>query len=254
MKRLLLVALMVLVSLVSMVGFSRAQIPDNLTGIDLTGIEDSAFQATTNTTTGAGTELPATVNVGAQAKATVYYLTKNSFTGGDAITACDSGFHMASLFEIRDPSNLQYANRSAAAYDSLVDGQRLGPPSNHMGWVLSGGYPPSGFEYDCGDFRDNRDNRSGTTLSLNDWFEAGMEQTASTLNILWQVARMSCSQPEPVWCVEDLDYGAVTEPPATVNAWDVYSSPYYDSDKGAVSEPPAMVCTGRIDQLEGGCI
>ena len=48
--------------------------------------------------------------------------------------------------------------------------------------------------------------------------------------------------------------GAVTEPPATVNARDVYSSPYYDSSKGAVIEPPAMVCTGRIDQLEGGCI
>ena len=48
--------------------------------------------------------------------------------------------------------------------------------------------------------------------------------------------------------------GAVTEPPATVNAGDDYSSPYYDSNKGAVIEPPAMVCTGRIDQLEGGCI
>ena len=48
--------------------------------------------------------------------------------------------------------------------------------------------------------------------------------------------------------------GAVTDPPATVNAGDDYSSPYYDSNKGAVIEPPAMVCTGRIDQLEGGCI
>ena len=177
MRRLsLLIALMVLVTLVGMVGVSR------------TGIAVSTLQAA--------------VNDGAPAKAKVYYLTVNSFTGGDAITACDSGFHMASLSEIQDPSSLQYANRSTAAYDSLVDGQRLGPPSYQMGWVRSGVYLPSGFVYDCGDFLNNHDNPSGTILGLNDWFEAGTEQTASTL-IRWQAIHQSCSQPDPVWCVEN---------------------------------------------------
>ena len=162
MKRLLLVAVMVLVTLVGMVGFSSA---DN---------------------------------------AKMYYLTKNSFDGGDAITACDSGFHMANISEIQNPSNLQYANRSTAVYDSLVDGQRLGPPSNHMGWVRSGVYPPSGSVFVCEDFWDNRDDLSGTTLSLlNDWFEAEIEQSASTPNMWWQTAHTLLSQPEPVWCVED---------------------------------------------------
>ena len=204
MKRLLLVALMVLVTLVGMVGLSRAQFT----------VKD---------------EVPAS--------AKMYYLTVTGFTGGDAWTACDSGFHMAIISEIQDPSNLQYANRSTAAYDSLVDGQRLGPPSNHMGWVRSGVYPLSGFEYmswvlrsevyplpgfeymswvlrsgvyppsgsvyDCEDSWDNLDNHSGTTLSLNDWFKAEIEQTASTPNMLWQAALQFCSQPEPVWCVED---------------------------------------------------
>jgi hypothetical protein len=150
----------------------------------------------------------------------MYYLTENSFDGGDAIKACDSGFHMASFSEIQDPSTLQYANRSTAAYDSLVDGQRLGPPSYQMGWVRSGVYPlsgfeymswvlrsgvypPSGFVYDCEDFLDNRDNPSGTILGLNDWFEAGTEPTASTLIMRWQAIHQSCSQPDPVWCVEN---------------------------------------------------
>ena len=217
MKRLLLVALMVFVTLVGMVSFSRA------------GNAVGALQATANPTTGAVTEPPATVNAGTEynwtayyypnngavteppatvnagvpAKPRMYYLTVTGFTGGDAITACDSGFHMASISEIQDPSNLQYADRSTAAYDSLVDGQRLGPPSNHMGWVRSGVYPPSGSVFVCEDFWDNREDLSGTTLSLNDWFEAGIEQTSSTPNMWWQSAHSPCSQPEPVWCVED---------------------------------------------------
>src|SRR5512136_2364996 len=117
MRRLsLLTALMVLMTLIGMVGFSRAQT-----------LSASALQAA--------------VNAGASANAKMYYLTVFSFTGGDAITACDSGFHMASISEIQNPSSLQYADRSTAAYDKLVDGQRLGPPSNHMGWVRTGSFP-----------------------------------------------------------------------------------------------------------------
>jgi len=220
MKQLLLVAVMVLVSLVGMVGFSRdAESQNDTPTMNEISNAVSALQARANPTTEAVTELPATVNAGDEynpyydpkeavieppatvnagllAKPKMYYLTKNSFDGGDAITACDSGFHMASISEIQDPSNLQYADRSTAEYDSLVDGQRLGPPSNHMGWVRTGVYPPSGFVYDCEDFRDNRYNHSGTTVSLT-------EQTASTPNMLWQAALQFCSQPEPVWCVED---------------------------------------------------
>jgi hypothetical protein len=246
MKRLLLVAVMVLVSLVGMVGFSRA---DN---------------------------------------AKMYYLTKNSFDGGDAITACDSGFHMASLSEIQDPSNVQYAPGRKPAYDSTYEFVPFDQASDqfpdHIGWVRSGVYPPSGFVNDCGDFRDKYDIQLGTTMTRRSlWGEDNGHSLyeESDPAAWWQSTQTaSCSQPEPVWCVEDPDYGAVTEPPATVNAgteynWtayyypnngavtdlpatvnagDDYSSPYYDSNKGAVTEPPAMVCTGRIDQLEGGCI
>ena len=193
MKQLLLVALMVLVTLVGMVGFSRA------------GNEVSALQASANATNETVSTLQAPVNAGVPVKPKMYYLTKNTFDGGDAIKSCDPRFHMASISEIQDPSNLQYVNRSTSVYDSLVDDEGLGPPSNQMGWVRSGVYPPSGFVYDCEDFLENRDNHSGTTLSLNDWFEAGIEQTAATPNMRWQAAQSPCSQPEPVWCVEDPD-------------------------------------------------
>ena len=216
MKRLLLVALTVLVTLVGMVGFSRAAadratqsvtpVIENIQpSLDSISYVVSALQATTNPTTGAVSTQHPTDTAADPARAKMYYLTVFGFTGGDAITACDSGFHMASISEIQDPSKVQYAPRRTPAYDAPAYDQGLGPPSNQMGWVRSGVYPPSGFVYDCEDFLQNRNNHSGTTLSLNDWFEAGLEQTASTPNMSWQAAHSPCSQPEPVWCVEDPD-------------------------------------------------
>ena len=250
MKRLLLVAVMVLVSLVGVVGFSPAaelqNIQQSICQV-IECIEVSALQSTPNPTTGAVNELLETVydldtvydwdrvydwekvyamletgydldtvydwdtvydleKVYARvpARAKMYYITKNTFDGSDAIKACDTGFHMGSISEIQDSSSLQYVNRSISVYDSLVDDEGLGPPSNHMGWVRSGVYPPSGFVYDCEDFQDIRDNHAGTTLVFKDSSEVGAEQTVYTPSAWWQAALQSCTtQPEPVWCVED---------------------------------------------------
>ena len=225
MKRLLLVALTVLVTLVGMVGFSRA------------GNTVEALQATANPTTGAVTEppatvnagteynwtayydpnsgpvteLPATVNAGVPAKAKMYFLTKNSFIGGEAITACDPGFHMASLSEIQDPSSLQYADRSTAAYESLVDGQRLGPPSDHMGWVRTGGYPLTGFPDNCNFWQSSSDQQRGTTMSLSPILGDANPELHASDPMWWHKVQQMCSLEEPVWCVEDPDEHSATK-------------------------------------------
>ena len=218
MKRLLL-AVMVLVSLVGLVGLSRAakdaatqsvtpvirniQLSLDTISNDQINVVVSVLQASANATNEAVSTLQATGNDGIPARAKMYYLTENTFDGGDAIMACDFGFHMASISEIQDPSNLQYANRSTAAYDSLVDGQRLGAPSNRMGWVRSGVYSPLGV-YDCGDWRGKYDTQLGNTLALYDfWYASEHEQPVSHLNTWWQAARQICSQPKPVWCAEN---------------------------------------------------
>ena len=103
MKRLPLLAVISLVTLVGMVGISRA-------AVDPT-------------------------------KAKMYYITAGFFTGGDAITACDSGFHMASLSEIQDPSNLQYAPRVIPAY------QASGEYPDHTGWVRTEADSQTGLVY-----------------------------------------------------------------------------------------------------------
>jgi len=132
MKRLLLVPLMVLVTLVGMVVFSQAS--DTVSGL----------QASANSASDAISILQATGNAGVPVKPKMYYLTTKYFDGVDATTACDSGFHMASLSEIQDPSSVQYAPRRTPAYDSPYDSPPYdSPPSDqssdqfpdHTRWV-----------------------------------------------------------------------------------------------------------------------
>jgi hypothetical protein len=195
MKRLLLVALMVLVTLVGMVGFSRA------------GNEVSALQASANTTNEAVGTLQAPVNAGVPVKPKMYYLTVTGFTGGDAIKACDPRFHMASISEIQDPSNLQYVTSTPAHdYDSPAYDQGLGPPSGRMGWIRLG-YFTTDWVSDNRDLcMSSSDQQSGTTMSRRFlWDNPDQEQPASYAQLWWYTTKVSCSQPEPVWCVEDPD-------------------------------------------------
>jgi len=43
-----------------------------------------------------------------------YYVTKTSHDGSEALTACAEGYHMASLWEIFDTSNLRYNTQLGA--------------------------------------------------------------------------------------------------------------------------------------------
>ncbi len=168
MKRLLLVTLMVLMTLVGVVGFSFAA-------------------------------------------PKMYYLTNNYFLGGDAITACDSGFHMARLSEIQDPSTVQYAPRRTPAYDSPYDSPPLeqvsGQFPDHTGWVRPEADPLPRLVNNCAGWRSNSDQRSGTTMTRRSlWGENNGHSLyeESDPAAWWQSTRTaSCSQPEPVWCVED---------------------------------------------------
>src|SRR5258708_6276766 len=76
-----------------------------------------------------------TVGTPARAEAkTKYYLTRGTFQGNAVLTACAGGYHPASLWEIRDTSNLQYdTSRGVTQADS-----GSGPPSEAWGWIRTG--------------------------------------------------------------------------------------------------------------------
>lgn len=69
----------------------------------------------------------------------IYYLTKDPVSANEAKEACDNGFHMASLWEILDPTTLQYDQDTGRAYHRpYSDDQGSGPPSEEFGWVRTG--------------------------------------------------------------------------------------------------------------------
>src|SRR5262245_25332331 len=73
--------------------------------------------------------------VGGVAKVRKFYLTQdNTFDALEAPNACAAGYHMASLWEIFDPSSLVYD--TALGH---LSGDGSGPPEFHIGWIRTGG-------------------------------------------------------------------------------------------------------------------
>ena len=129
MKRLLSVALMVLVSLVGMLAVSHAE--DRAIQSTITQLQNMQMEAH---------ELPAALITGVQVNPKMYYLTKVQVSRDQATTVCSTGFHMANLFEIVDTSNLQYATGLPDAFSDIVgiDDLRDGPSAIDFGWVRTG--------------------------------------------------------------------------------------------------------------------
>jgi len=143
---------------------------------------------------------------GTTSKLRRYYLTKDrSFDGSQALAACSVGFHMASLWEIFDTSNLQYdTNLGFTAADS---GQ--GPPDFHTGPSFTIGWIRTGFEADnsdnpgtanCSGWTTNAPAASGTEAALNSsWFSAAFPQPIAP----WINTTFGCDNHNRVWCADN---------------------------------------------------
>ena len=63
-----------------------------------------------------------------------YYLTQTTHNGGQARSACAAGYHMASLWEILDTSNLRYNTELGFTQeDSGFGPPTVGPPHHGCG-------------------------------------------------------------------------------------------------------------------------
>jgi hypothetical protein len=71
-----------------------------------------------------------------------FYLTKSSYLGSQPLTACAPGYHMASLWEIADPSNLRYDSTFGLTSADRGEGPPTGP--QYIGWVRTGYHSPDG--------------------------------------------------------------------------------------------------------------
>jgi hypothetical protein len=129
-----------------------------------------------------------------------FYLGGPGYFGGVAKTACASGYHMASLWEIADPSNLKYnTNLGVQQTDS---GE--GPPADESyfrGWVRTG-YASNGSttvgHANCFNWDTSNPSWYGTTAALPSLWTSSQQDIG-----IWDLGYAECGTILFVWCIED---------------------------------------------------
>lgn len=129
-----------------------------------------------------------------------FYVTKETFTGSQALTACGKGYHMASLWEIFDTSNLSYNT----GLGLTLDDSGSGPPGNVSGWIRTGGLRASqagfpGFN-NCNAWTTESESDFGTVVFLDQLW--GIQQRITNISP-WETENSSCNNLNPVWCVRN---------------------------------------------------
>jgi hypothetical protein len=125
-----------------------------------------------------------------------YYLTNGTYGGANTKTACASGYHMASLWEILDTTQLEY-NTSLGF---VMGDTGSGPPTYVFGWIRTGNYSYSSSTPGLGNCNAwTVTTGMGTIAQLpNSWYSTNVD-----LHV-WDVATDGCgTSVHHVWCVED---------------------------------------------------
>lgn len=134
------------------------------------------------------------------------YITSANYETNHVLTACAAGYHMASLWEILDVSNLVYDYDHPAAKRQADSG--FGPPSYWYGWVRTGyGSSDSGTTGtgNCHAWTSASSADHGVAIKLSNMWE-----TAPGDILTWDATSFTCDYIGPVWCVVDI--GAVYLP------------------------------------------
>jgi hypothetical protein len=129
-----------------------------------------------------------------------FYLAGPGYLGGVAKTACASGYHMASLWEIADPSNLKY--NTSLGYQQTDSGD--GPPADETyvrGWVRTGYTSDSSTtagRANCTNWGTSNPNWHGSTAALPSQWTSDLQDIG-----VWQLDYATCDEYLYVWCIED---------------------------------------------------
>jgi len=142
-----------------------------------------------------------------------YYLTSSAVAANNALTACATGYHMASMWEIIDVSNLEY--NSTLSYTLTDSGS--GPPSVYQGWVRTGYNTASSTtpgQGNCLAWTSTVATNYGTTVRLPpDWTVAAAQSAP------WEADAEACNVSTRVWCVGDDVIGGETYLPNVVKSY-----------------------------------
>jgi hypothetical protein len=119
-----------------------------------------------------------------------FYVTPGLFTGNEALKACGAGYHLASYFEIREPSNFAYDIRRGLRHARY----QAGPPVSNGG----GGYDPLQAWLDDGQAPNADSNCTGWTDSTG-----SRGQTMYLYLRTYAFVQADCGEEHHVWCVSD---------------------------------------------------
>ena len=142
-----------------------------------------------------------------------YYLTSSTTNGAGALTACATGYHMASLWEILDTTNLEY--NSTLGWTN--DDSGSGPPTGYPGWVrtgYAGGSSITPGVGNCYAWTSSSSSYSGTSVQLPTVWTVAADQTAP-----WDADYWSCNTSLWVWCVGDDVIGQETYLPNVLKSY-----------------------------------
>lgn len=131
-----------------------------------------------------------------------YYLTDTEHNGSQALTACADGYHMASLWEILDVSNLSYNTTLGFTFPDSGSG----PPANTPGWIRTGflsfGAGNSPGSANCQSWMSASNADHGTFVFLPSTWEDSPSHPATNISP-WLASTRSCLLVVQVWCVQD---------------------------------------------------
>ena len=137
-------------------------------------------------------------------------ITMNGTVPGSAsLTACPTDYHMASIWEIREPSALRY-EPTGYLFPNIDHGD--GPPGAIGAWVrtgtgrnTNGGFPNPP---NCNMWTSAASDHFGALASLTAVWNPepsglGIPAAYSVPAAVWVIKEEACDQPHPVWCVKD---------------------------------------------------
>lgn len=124
-----------------------------------------------------------------------FYLTSSEYNGDlrNEQDACAAGFHHASIWEIWDPSSLQYDTQLGLTLPDSGEG----PPTEY-GWIRTGG--------DLSDPDLGNCNAWGSDVSI---FDGAVARPSRDLDAsgpaigAWQAVSSPCDQTQRLWCVQE---------------------------------------------------
>ena len=129
-----------------------------------------------------------------------FYLTNTEHNGSQVLTACADGYHMSSVWEILDLSNLSY--NTTLGFTQPDSGS--GPPANTPGWIrtgfLSDGTDGNPGSANCQSWMNG--GNFGTSVFLPSAWANTTSYPVTNISP-WVPNTRSCSNPLRVWCVQD---------------------------------------------------